>query len=195
MYNIRIKQLPKNGDQRNYSLVDRNDLYIKVNPINQDSNVKNTISAVPREEANIEAEGGETVIGDINNDGFLEHNKIVGKRHTGGGVPLNVAPGSFIFSDTKKLKIKDPEVLSIFGITNIPTGGITPAKIANRYPMNNYMNILKDNDYDQLSKRTASKMLENNLEKLGMLALIQESMKGFPDGIPAIAESVMAGLQ
>ena len=34
MYNIRIKQLPKNGDQRNYSLVDRNDLYIKVNPIN-----------------------------------------------------------------------------------------------------------------------------------------------------------------
>ena len=195
MYNIRIKQLPKNGDQRNYSLVDRNDLYIKVNPINQDSNVKNTISAVPREEANIEAEGGETVIGDINNDGFLEHNKIVGKRHTGGGVPLNVAPGSFIFSDTKKLKIKDPEVLSIFGITSFDKGGVTPAKIANRYPMNNYMNILKDNDYDQLSKRTASKMLENNLEKLGMLALIQESMKGFPDGIPAIAESVMAGLQ
>jgi hypothetical protein len=195
MYNIRIKQLPKNGDQRNYSLVDRNDLYIKVNPINQDSNVKNTISAVPREEANIEAEGGETVIGDINNDGYLEHSKIVGKRHTGGGVPLNVAPGSFIFSDTKKLKIKDPEVLSIFGITNIPAGGITPAKIANRYPMNNYMNILKDDDYDAISKRTASKMLENNLEKLGMLALIQEAMKGFPDGIPAIAESVMAGLQ
>jgi len=195
MYNIRIKQLPKNGDQRNYSLVDRNDLYIKVNPINQDSNVKNTISAVPREEANIEAEGGETVIGDINNDGFLEHNKIVGKRHTGGGVPLNVAPGSFIFSDTKKLKIKDPEVLSIFGITSFDKGGVTPAKIANKYPMNNYMNILKDNNYDQISKRTASKMLENNLEKLGMLALVQESMKGFPDGIPAIAESVMAGLQ
>ena len=195
MYNIRIKQLPKNGDQRNYSLVDRNDLYIKVNPINQDSNVKNTISAVPREEANIEAEGGETVIGDINNDGFLEHNKIVGKRHTEGGVPLNVAPGSFIFSDTKKLKIKDPEVLSIFGITNIPKGGITPAKIANKYPMNNYMNILKDDSNDPISKRSASKMLENSLEKLGMLALVQESMKGFPDGIPAIAESVMAGMQ
>lgn len=195
MYNIRIKQLPKNGDQRNYSLVDRNDLYIKVNPINQDSNVKNTISAVPREEANIEAEGGETVIGDINNDGFLEHNKIVGKRHTEGGVPLNVAPGSFIFSDTKKLKIKDPEVLSIFGITNIPKGGITPAKIANKYPMNNYMNTLKDDTTDPISKRSASKMLENSLEKLGMLALVQESMKGFPDGVPAIAESVMAGMQ
>jgi hypothetical protein len=38
-------------------------------------------------------------------------------------------------------------------------------------------------------------MLANNMEKLGMLALVQESMKGFPDGIPAIAESVMAGLQ
>jgi hypothetical protein len=195
MYNIRIKQLPKNGDQRNYSLVDRNDLYIKVNPINQDSNVKNTISAVPREEANIEAEGGETVIGDINNDGFLEHSKIVGKRHTEGGVPLNVAPGSFIFSDTKKLKIKDPEVLSIFGITKFDKGGVTPAKIAQKYPMNNYMNILKDDATDPVSKRTASQMLKNNLEKLGMLALVQESMKGFPDGVPAIAQSVMAGLQ
>lgn len=195
MYNIRIKQLPKNGDQRNYSLVDRNDLYIKVNPINQDSNVKNTISAVPREEANIEAEGGETVIGDINNDGFLEHSKIVGKRHTKGGVPLNVAPGSFIFSDTKKLKIKDPEVLSIFGVTKFDKGGVTPAKIAQKYPMNNYMNILKDETTDPITKRTASQMLKNNLEKLGMLALVQESMKGFPDGIPAIAQSVMAGLQ
>lgn len=195
MYNIRIKQLPKNGDQRNYSLVDRNDLYIKVNPINQDSNVKNTISAVPREEANIEAEGGETVIGDINNDGFLEHSKIVGKRHTKGGVPLNVAPGSFIFSDTKKLKIKDPEVLSIFGVTKFDKGGVTPAKIAQKYPMNNYMNILKDEATDPITKRTASQMLKNNLEKLGMLALVQESMKGFPDGVPAIAQSVMAGLQ
>jgi hypothetical protein len=195
MYNIRIKQLPKNGDQRNYSLVDRNDLYIKVNPINQDSNVKNTISAVPREEANIEAEGGETVIGDINNDGFLEHSKIVGKRHTEGGVPLNVAPGSFIFSDTKKLKIKDPEVLSIFGVTKFDKGGVTPAKIAQKYPMNNYMNILKDDATDPITKRTASQMLKNNLEKLGMLALVQESMKGFPDGVPAIAQSVMAGLQ
>ena len=195
MYNIRIKQLPKNGDQRNYSLVDRNDLYIKVNPINQDSNVKNTISAVPREEANIEAEGGETVIGDINNDGFLEHSKIVGKRHSKGGVPLNVAPGSFIFSDTKKLKIKDPEVLSIFGVTKFDKGGVTPAKIAQKYPMNNYMNILKDEATDPITKRTASQMLKNNLEKLGMLALVQESMKGFPDGVPAIAQSVMAGLQ
>ena len=195
MYNIRIKQLPKNGDQRNYSLVDRNDLYIKVNPINQDSNVKNTISAVPREEANIEAEGGETVIGDINNDGFLEHSKIVGKRHSEGGVPLNVAPGSFIFSDTKKLKIKDPEVLSIFGVTKFDKGGVTPAKIAQKYPMNNYMNILKDDSTDPITKRTAAQMLKNNLEKLGQLALVQESMKGFPDGIPAIAQSVMAGLQ
>ena len=195
MYNIRIKQLPKTGDQRNFSLVDRNDLYIKVNPINQDTNVKNTISAVPREKANIEAEGGETVIGDINNDGFLEHSKIVGKRHTQGGVPLNVAPGSFIFSDTKKLKIKDPEVLSIFGITNFDKSGITPAKIASKYQMNNYMNILKDDATDPITKRTATQMLKNNLEKLGMLALVQESMKGFPDGIPAIAESVMAGLQ
>lgn len=194
MYNIRIKQLPKTGEQRNYSLVDRNDLYIKVNPLNSDTNVKNTISAVPREQATIEAEGGETVVGDINGDGYLEHNTIVGKKHTQGGVPLDIAPGSFIFSDTKKLKITDPEILKLFGVGPVK-GGVTPATIAKKYQTNNYMNVLKSDDTDEISKRTASKMLENNLEKLGMLALVQESMKGFPDGVPAIAESVMAGLQ
>ena len=194
MHNIRIKQLPKTGDQRGYSLVDRNDLYIKTNPINQDTNVKNTISAVPREEANIEAEGGETVVGDINGDGMLEHSNIVGKKHTKGGVPLNINPGSFIFSDTDKLKIKDLEVQALFGMAPNKKG-YTPAAIAKKYPVNNFMNTLKIDEADELSKRTAEMMLKNNLEKLGQLALVQESMKGFPDGIPAIAESVMAGMQ
>ena len=194
MYNIRIKQLPKTGDQRGYSLVDRNDLYIKTNPINQDTNVKNTISAVPREEANIEAEGGETVVGDINGDGMLEHSNIVGKKHTKGGVPLNINPGSFIFSDTDKLKIKDLEVQALFGMAPNKKG-YTPAAIAKKYPVNNFMNILKNDNSDELSKRTAEMMLKNNLEKLGQLALVQESIKGFPDGVPAIAESVMAGMQ
>jgi hypothetical protein len=35
-------------------------------------------------------------------------------------------------------------------------------------------------------------MLRSNKDKLGILAFIQESMKGFPDGIPTIAEEVMA---
>lgn len=192
MYNIKLKSVPnkaKTGSQLDYSLVDRNTLFLKPNtPV--DSDVKNTMGAIPRDKANIEAEGGETVIGDINNDGYLEHQTIVGKRHTQGGVPLNVPEGSFIFSDTKKMTIKDPEVLAIFGMKP-SKAGYTPAEIAKKYNINDYIAILKDESKDNYAKETAQIMLESNLKKLGMLALIQESMKGFPDGIPAIAESVM----
>ena len=197
MYNIRIKSVPnkaKTGSQLDYSLVDRNTLFLKPSDTNVDSDVKNTIGAVPREMANIEAEGGETIVGDINNDGYLEHQTIVGKRHSQGGVPMNVPDGSFIFSDTKKLKIKDPNVLSMFGM-NTKKEGYTPAEIAKKYQINDYIAIQRDPAKDVISKRTAELSLSNNLKKLGMLALVQESMKGFPDGIPAIAESVMAGLQ
>ena len=192
MYNIRIKSVPnkaKTGSQLDYSLVDRNTLFLKPNtPV--DSDVKNTMGAVPREHANIEAEGGETVVGDINGDGFLEHQTIVGKRHTQGGVPLNVPEGSFIFSDTKKMIIKDPEILVMFGMKPSKKG-YTPAEIAKKYNINDYIAIVKDSAKDKYSKETAQIMLDSNLKKLGMLALVQESMKGFPDGVPAIAESVM----
>ena len=195
MYNIKIKSVPnraKTGQQLDYSLVDRNTLFLKPDTQVQ-SDVKNTISAVPRDKANIEAEGGETIIGDTNNDGFLEHQTIVGKRHSKGGVPLNVPEGSFIFSDTDKLKIKDPEILKMFGMS-ANKKGYTPAEIAKKYQVNDYMAILKDDTKDKYSKETAQVMLDSNLKKLGMLALVQESMKGFPDGVPAIAESVMEGM-
>lgn len=192
MYNIRIKSVPnkaKTGSQLDYSLVDRNTLFLKPNtPVNSD--VKNTMGAVPREEATVEAEGGETVIGDINGDGFLEHQTIVGKRHTQGGVPLNIPEGSFIFSDTKKMIIKDPEIHAVFGMKPNKKG-YTPAEIAKKYNINDYIAIIKDPAKDKYAKETAQIMLDSNLKKLGMLSLVQESMKGFPDGVPAIAESVM----
>jgi hypothetical protein len=153
------------------------------------------MGAVPREEANIEVEGGETVVGDVNRDGFLEHMTFTGKRHSEGGMPVNIPEGSFIFSDTKKLKIKDKDVLEkVFGLS-YKKEGYTPAEIAKRYQINNFIQDLKDPEADAITKRSATQMLDNNMQKLGMLALVQESMKGFPDGVPAIAESVMAGLQ
>lgn len=196
MFNIKIKSIPnkaKTGSQLDYSLVDRNTLFLKPSNTNTQSDIKNTIGGVPREEANIEAEGGETVIGDLNNDGLLEHNTIVGKRHSKGGVPMNVPDGSFIFSDTPSLRIKDPEVLPIFGMKP-DKKGYTPAEIAKKYQINDYIAVLKDETKDKYAKQTAQVMLDSNLKKLGMLALIQESMKGFPDGVPAIAESAIAGL-
>ena len=196
MYNVKLKSVPnkaKTGSQLDYSLVDRNTLFLKPNtPV--DSDIKNTMGAVPRNQANIEAEGGETVVGDINNDGYLEHQTIVGKRHTQGGVPLNVPEGSFIFSDTKKMMIKDPEILSIFGMKPSKKG-YTPAEIAKKYNINDFIAILKDPAKDKYSKETAEIMLQSNLKKLGMLSLVQESMKGFPDGVPAIGQSVMQEMQ
>ncbi len=193
MQKIKIKKAPKPGDQHDYSLVGRNVTFIGEGGA-ADNSVKNTMGATSEEEANIEVEGGETVVGDVNRDGFLEHFTFVGKRHSKGGMPVNIPEGSFIFSDTKKLKIKDKEILeSLFGLKE-KKGGYTPAEIAKKYQINQFVQDLKSEDTDAIQKRSAAEMLKKNTEKLGMLALVQESMKGFPDGIPAIAESVMAGL-
>jgi hypothetical protein len=192
MQKIRIKKTPKPGDQLDYGLVGRNVMFTGEGE--GSSEVKNTMTATSKDKANIEVEGGETVVGDINKDGFLEQFTFVGKKHSQGGMPVNIPEGSFIFSDTKKLKIKDKELLeSIFGLKE-KKGGYTPAEIAKRYQINQYVADLKSEDTDAIQKRSAAEMLKKNTEKLGMLALVQESMKGFPDGVPAIAESVMAGL-
>ena len=68
---------------------------------------------------------------------------------------------------------------------------VTPADIAKRYEINEYKKVLQDPWADPMDKKTAQLMIENNMRKLGQLALIQEGMKGFPDGIPDIALPLM----
>ena len=159
-------------------------------PDNAYESASNTLQPVPRNQANIEAEKGETVYGDIDGDGQNEHMNIAGKRHVDGGTPLNVPEGTFIFSDTKKMRIKDPEILKVFGFTPNKEG-YTPATIAKKYPINKYKAILEDPHTDMLSKLTAQKMIDNCEDKLAKLALIQESMKGFPQGIPDVAKKLV----
>jgi len=179
------------GGQTNYGLdLGQRNVYTDM-PEGKSDSVKNTITSVPREMANIEAEGGETVYGDLDNDGILEHMKIGGPRHTEGGVPLNVPEGSFIFSDTAKMKIKDPEVLRYFGLA-AKKGGYTPAEIAKRYDINKYKAVLEDPEQDELSKNTAQLMINNYNKKLSQLALVQEQMKGFPQGVPDISKKDIA---
>ena len=155
----------------------------------------NSLYPVPRDEANLEAEGGETVFGDINGDGFPESNVIRGKRHSEGGVPLNLPDETFIFSDFKEMKIKDPELLKMFGKDRSKKSkskkGYTPAQLAKQYDINKYRQILQDPDEDKLAKRTAEIMIENYNKKLGALSLAQEAQKGFPQGIPAVARPYM----
>ncbi len=172
------------GDQRNYGLV-TGSIWNYENKT-ASNNVTTTLSAVPRDEATIEAERGETVVGDLDNDGMVEHAKIGGKRHSQGGTPLNVPDGSFVFSDYRGLLIKNKDLLK--GIFNMSSSkAVTPAKVAQRYDLNRYKALLNDPNADAMTKKTAQLMIDNNMKKLGQLALVQEGMKGFPDGIPAIA--------
>lgn len=192
-YKVRIKEMPNMayGGQNGYNL----DLGQRVldDQMREDlpySSVSDTLQPVPREMANLEAEKGETVMGDIDGDGMQEHMKIGGKRHSEGGTPLNLKPGSFVFSDTKKMMIGGAP-LEMFGKNPNSKKKYTPAALAKQYDLNKYKAVLDDPYADPLAKRTAQLMMDNNQKKLGQLALVQESLKGFPQGIPDIAMSAM----
>jgi hypothetical protein len=149
-----------------------------------------TLSPVPRSQANIEAEKGETAYGDFNQDGQLEHMNIGGKRHSQGGTPLNVPEGTFIFSDTAKMKIGGSAV-ERFGKSPNTKKKYTPAELAKQYDINKYQAIIDDPKSDRMAKRTAEMMIANYKRKLAELAIVQEGSKGFPQGIPDIAQEYM----
>lgn len=148
--------------------------------------VSDTLQAVPRDMANLEAERGETAYGDLDDDGEMEHSKIGGKRHSQGGTPLNLKPGTFIYSDTKSMKLRGQD-LAQFGKSVSSKKSYTPAQIAKQYELNKYKAILEDPNADPYQKRTAEMMMNNNKFKLAQLALAQEGKKGFPQGIPQVA--------
>ena len=192
-YKVRIRKSPESmayGGQSNYGLdLGQKNIYSDMTD-NPYESVSNTLQPVDRAQANIEAERGETAYGDFNNDGHNEHMKIGGKRHTQGGTPLNVPEGTFIYSDTKKLRIGGP-VLGQFGKSPDTKQKYTPAQLAKQYDVNKYQAILDDPYTDKMAKSTAARMIDNYQKKLGGLALVQEAMKGFPQGIPDVAMSVL----
>ena len=205
-YKVKIKKLPKaqqgrtvkTGQQMNGALAIQPtamggadiDQYMGKKPVE----IQKSLKRVAREEANLEAEGGETAYGDINGDGFTEHYNIEGPRHSSGGVPLNLPDDTFIFSDTRSMLIKDPAMLSRFGkpvADGKKSKGYTPAQLAKQYDINKYRKILQDPDSDVIVKKTAELMIRNYNMKLGALALAQEAKKGFPQGIPMVAQPYM----
>ena len=152
--------------------------------------VRKTITKVPREEANLEAEGGETVL-TFDAAGYPLFYEIKGPRHSNNGVPLNLPDDSFIFSDTRSMRITDQEILDMFGLSK-KKGGYTPADISKKYlELNKYREILQSPDSDKIAQATAERMIKNMIIKLGALAIAQESKKGFPQGVPAVARPYM----
>lgn len=157
-----------------------------------DIKANGTLKPVPREYANVEAEKGE--VASVPGEGGIPSTfKIAGERHHSGGTPLNLPKDSFIFSDTNAMKIKDPEILAQFGITTTDT--MTPAGIAKKYDVNKWKAVLADPDTDKIQRKTAEMMISNYNLKLAKLGLVQESKKGFPQGIPQVAMPYIESLQ
>ena len=149
-----------------------------------DTNVRYSLSSVPREEANIEAEGGETVLADLEQNGTFGLYNINGPRHSSGGVPMFLPEQSFIFSDTKDMKMRGSE-LQDFGINS--RKGITPAKISKKFPLNEFYSKIDDEYADLIQVNSAEMMIEKNAQELSKLAFAQELKKDFEEGVPTTA--------
>lgn len=160
--------------------------------IQQQPDINSSIGAIDRKDANLEAEKGEVVV----KPDLSGIYSIGGRKHSQGGTPLNLAEGSFIFSNDKDLHI-NPYEKKVFEFKG---GGIvgkldnTPARVIKREVdlnhYNNSVNIVqdKDNSNDTIAKNSAQLMLQKYQEKLGQVAYVQESKKGFPSGVPDFSQ-------
>ena len=174
------------GDQANYGLVTTPQEYYSNTNFNNtdDKSVRYSLSSVPRDRANIEAEGGETVLTDLTNDGQFGLYNITGPRHTSGGVPMFLPEQSFIYSDTSKMKFTKDE-LAEFGINTKKK--MTPAKLSKKYQLNDYYGHLESPYADKIQAITSELMLKKNMMNLSKVAFVQESKKKFEDGVPLAA--------
>ena len=174
------------GDQADYGLVTTPQEYYSNTNFNNtdDKDVRYSLSSVPRDRANIEAEGGETVLTDLTNDGQFGLYNITGPRHSAGGVPMFLPEQSFIYSDTDKMKFTKDE-LAEFGINTKKK--MTPAKLSKKYELNDYYAHLESPFADKIQAVTSELMLKKNMMNLSKVAFGQESKKKFEDGVPLAA--------
>jgi len=181
------------GDQRDYGLVTTPQEYYNNTNFNNadDESVRYSLSSVPRDVANIEAEGGETVLTDLSGDGQFGLYNINGPRHSSGGVPMFLPEQSFIYSDTNKMKFNKDEMAE-FGIES--RKGKTPATISKKYQLNPYLGAINDQYADEISTISAELMLKKNMNNLSKLAFGQEVKKNFEDGVPLAAHPYLVSI-
>lgn len=174
------------GDQYDYRLVTTPTKLIgdQVNT-DDDRKVRHTLASVPREDANLEAEGGETVLTDLNNDGQFGLYTISGPSHDDGGVPMRLPDQSFIFSRDEAMAIDSDTLKDAFGIRS--SKAMTPAQVSKKFELNDYNVQLASPNSDYISRETAELMLTKNKMDLSKLAFTQESLKRFVDGVPLAA--------
>jgi len=181
------------GDQAGYGLVTLPQDYYNNSNMNttRDESVRYSLSGVPRDKANIEAEGGETVLTDLNNDNQFGLYNITGPRHSKGGVPMFLPEQSFIYSDTDKMRFNQDE-LAEYGIeTKLK---MTPAQVSKRYELNKYYGSMQDQFADEITARSSELMLKKNMMGLSKLAFGQELKKKFEDGVPLAAHPYLVSI-
>ena len=181
------------GDQAGYGLVTLPQDYYNNSNMNttRDESVRYSLSGVPRDKANIEAEGGETVLTDLNNDNQFGLYNITGPRHSKGGVPMFLPEQSFIYSDTDKMRFNQDE-LAEYGIeTKLK---MTPAQVSKRYELNKYYGSMQDQFADEITARSSELMLKKNMMGLSKLAFDQELKKKFEDGVPLAAHPYLVSI-
>lgn len=189
---IRITGSPEmkyGGQSRKYGLdLNQKKVQVQGEPSYHES-VTNTISQVPRNQANIEAEKGETVLipQDSNKRNPYRHQFIEGKKHYDNGTPLNVPDLSYVISDALNLP---NQYYKEFGLPDSKKK-ITFAKVARKYKLNEHVAKAEDTNSDPLLAKTSQMMADNTLSKLQRLAYLQEELKGFPAGIPEVSKSLM----
>lgn len=181
------------GDQAGYGLVTLPQEYYNNANMNttRDESVRYSLSGVPRDKANIEAEGGETVLTDLNNDNKFGLYNITGPRHSKGGVPMYLPEQSFIYSDTDKMKF-NPDELTEYGINT--KSKMTPAQVSKRYDLNKYYGTMEDQYADEITARSSELMLKKNMMGLSKLAFGQELKKKFEDGVPLAAHPYLVSI-
>jgi hypothetical protein len=176
----------------NYSLVTvPSDVTNQQMSDSNDPDIRYSLSSVPREEANIEAEGGETALTDLNQDGNFGLYDIKGPRHSSGGVPMFLPDQSFIFSDTKDMKFNKSEMAE-FGIESRKKK--SPAQISKKYQLNKFYGAIDDEYADDIQVASAELMLDKNKKDLSKLAFAQELKKDFEDGVPLAAHPYLISI-
>ena len=152
------------------------------------------LGPVNRKIANVEAEKGETVVTNMSRgiNNIYEMYAIGGKKHSQGGTPLNLPTDSdkesdgtsFIFSDNKKMIVKDPAILDYFGVDSKKPKTFADISKTWLSSINTSKQILIDDTADKVSKKSAQMSMDNAAFKIAALKLLQESRKGFKDGVP-----------
>jgi hypothetical protein len=143
----------------------------------------------PRAVSNVEAEKGETVLTNLSRglNNIVEFYEIGGKKHGEKGTPLalptndNGSGASFVFSD--RIKVSNPAVLEFFNAGSKPK---TIAELSKKQldVINSGKKLLLDKTSDKITRDTVEHNMKTAMTELQLLKVLQESTKGFPNGLP-----------